>query len=72
MTDNVIEKLEVNSFHSVLIPAAHTGQFQPMDVSISKVVKSFLRAKFSELHSDKLAELLKTMMTLLRICQKEE
>ena len=57
LTDKITQELEVNTIHSVLIPAAHTGQLQPMDISVNKVVKSFLRSKFSEWYSDELAEL---------------
>ena len=42
LTDKITQELEVNKIHSVLIPAAHTGQLQPMDISVNKVVKSFL------------------------------
>ena len=58
LTDSITQELEANNIHSVLIPAAHTGQLQPMDISVNKVVKSFLRSKFSEWYSDELAELL--------------
>ena len=56
LTDNITQELEANNIHSVLIPAAHTGQLQPMDISVNKVVKSFLRSKFTEWYSDELAE----------------
>ena len=57
LTENITQKLEANNIHSVLIPPAHTGQLQPMDISVNKVVKSFLRSKFTEWYSDELAEL---------------
>ena len=57
LTDKITQELEANNIHSVLIPAAHTGQMQPMDVSVNKVVKSFLQSYFSEWYSDELAEL---------------
>ena len=40
LTDNITQELEANNIHSVLIPAAHTGELQPMDISVNKVVKS--------------------------------
>ena len=58
LTDSITQELEASNIHSVLIPAAHTGQLQPMDISVNKVVKLFLRSKFSEWYSDELAELL--------------
>ena len=36
LTDNITQELEVNKIYSVLIPAAHTGQLQPMDISVIK------------------------------------
>ena len=56
MTERVIQKLEDNYLHSVLIPANYTGLLQPMDVSVNKVVKSYLRSEFSKWYSDQLAE----------------
>ena len=44
----VTQVLEENNIHSVLIPAAFTGELQPMDTSVNKVVKSFIRNQFSE------------------------
>ena len=43
-----INELEENYMHSVLIPVSYTGLLQPMDISVNKVIKSFLRSKFSE------------------------
>ena len=47
-TDRVRQALQDHSIHSVLIPAAYTGELQPMDISVSKVVKPFLHSKFSQ------------------------
>ena len=49
--------LEENNIHSVLIPAAFTGELQPMDISVNKVVKSFIRNKFSEWYAEQVTEL---------------
>ena len=57
LTDRVRQALEDHNIHSVLIPAAYTGELQPMDISVNKVVKSFLRSKFSQWYSDELTEL---------------
>ena len=57
LTEKVTNELEENYIHSVLIPAAYTGLLQPMDISVNKVIKSFLRSKFSEWYSYELTEL---------------
>jgi len=57
LTDEIRKCLEDNHIHSVLIPAAYTGKLQPMGISVNKMVKSFLRSKFSEWYSDELTEL---------------
>ena len=49
--------LEENNIHSVLIPAAFTGEFQPMDMSVNKVMKSFIHNKFSEWYAEQAMEL---------------
>ena len=49
--------LEENNIHSVLIPPAFTGELQPMDISVNKVVKSFIRNKFSEWYAEQAMEL---------------
>ena len=56
MTERVTKELEQNTIHSVLIPANCTGYLQPMDISVNKVVKSFLRAQFSEWYADEITE----------------
>ena len=57
LTEAVTKELEDNFIHSVLIPAAHTGQLQPLDILVNKVMKSFLRSKFSKWYTDELTEL---------------
>ena len=48
LTEKITNELEENYIHSVLIPVSYTGLLQPMDISVNKVIKSFLRSKFSE------------------------
>ena len=43
--------------HSVLIHPTYSGKLQPMDISVTKVIKSFLCSKFSQWYSDELTEL---------------
>ena len=51
--------LEDNNIHSVFIPGlAYTGEFQPIDISVNKVVKSFICAKFSEGHAEQVTAIL--------------
>ena len=57
LTDETRRCLEDNHIRSIIVPAAYTGKLQPMDILVNKVVKSFLRSKFSEWYSDKLTEL---------------
>ena len=57
LTERVTQVLEENNIHSVLIPAAFTGELQPMDISVNKVVKSFIRNKFSEWYAEQVTEL---------------
>ena len=49
--------LEENNIHSVLIPATFTGELQPMDISVNKVVKSFILNKFSTWYAEQVTEL---------------
>ena len=48
LTERITQVLEENNIQSVLIPAAFTGELQPMDISVNKVIKSFVHNKFSE------------------------
>ena len=57
LTEKITNELEENYIHSVLIPASYTGLLQPMDISVNKVMKSFLHSKFSEWYSSELMEL---------------
>ena len=57
LTERVTQVLEKNNIHSVLILTAFTGKLQPMDTSVNRVVKSFIRRKFSEWCAEQVAEL---------------
>ena len=56
LTEKVSRLLEENNIHSVLIPAAYTGDLQPMDISVNKALKSFMCNK-SEWYSEQVTEL---------------
>ena len=52
LAEKVTQLLEENNIHSVLIPAAYTGDLQPMDISVNKAIKSFMHNKFSEWYEE--------------------
>ena len=51
-----MQVLEENNIHPVLIPAAFTGELQPMDISINKVVMSFIRNRLSKWYAKQVTE----------------
>ena len=53
----VTKVLEDNHIHSVLILAVFTEELQPMDISINKVIKSFMCKKFWKWHAQQVTEL---------------
>ena len=55
LTQGVTQVLKDNNIHSVLILTAYTGEIQPMDISVNKVVK-FFHAKFSEWYAEQVTE----------------
>ena len=57
LTERVTQVLEENNIHSVLIPAAFTGELQPMDISVNRVVESFIHSKFSEWYAEQVTKL---------------
>ena len=48
MTEEVFSLLEENNIHVVKVPANCTDQLQPMDLSVNKSVKEFMRNKFQQ------------------------
>ena len=59
LTDKVISLLEKCHFHVCLLPANTTNLLQPMDVSINKPAKSFLKKQFAEWYSEQLLQQIK-------------
>ena len=51
-TEGVLKILEENNIHVVSVPANCTDRLQPMDLSVNKSVKEFMRSKFREWYSD--------------------
>ena len=47
-TSNVLSLLKSNDIHVCMLPPNTTDRLQPMDISINRPGKSFLKAKFEE------------------------
>ena len=56
VTDKVISMLEKCHLHVCLLPANTTDLLQPMDVSVNKPAKSFLKKQFAEWYSEQLLQ----------------
>ena len=56
ITKDVLHLLENHNVHSVRLPANCTDRLQPMDISVNKAAKDFIRQKFNEWYSEKVAE----------------
>ena len=52
VTPNINSLLEENNIHVVLLPANTTDRLQPMDISVNKPAKDFLRKKFQNWYSE--------------------
>ena len=46
LTDIVVQLLETFNIQSVLVPASCTDRLQPLDISVNKSAKSFLKSEF--------------------------
>lgn len=55
-TPRISKLLEENNLHTCLLPPNTTDKLQPMDVSINKPAKDFLRAKFEEWYADEVVQ----------------
>ena len=47
-TDGILQLLEDNNIDSMFVPANYTGELQPIDLSVDKSVKDFMRAQFQD------------------------
>ena len=56
LTDKIVVALEDNNIHSVLVPANCTDYLPPLDLTVNKVAKSFLKQKFSEWYAKQVAD----------------
>ena len=53
-TQKILDKLETNSVHVTIVPANCTDRLQPLDLSVNKAAKEFLRKQFSGWYSDQI------------------
>ena len=59
-TENIFEMLEAHHILVVTVPANCTDRLQPLDVSVNKAAKEFLRNQFQEWYSEKICQQLQT------------
>ena len=50
----ILKKLETNNVHVAILPANCTDRLQPLDLSVNKAAKEFLRKQFNGWYSDKI------------------
>ena len=53
-TERVLHLLEANHFLKAVVPANCTDRLQPLDVSVNKAAKEFLRRQFQDWYSDQI------------------
>ena len=58
-TQRILSKLEENSVRIVIIPANCTDRLQPLDLSVNKAAKEFLRTQFSNWYADQICSQLR-------------
>lgn len=56
VTDSVTARLEENNIHTCLLPPNTTDQLQPMDLSVNKAAKDFLRDRFQKWYAEQILE----------------
>ena len=55
-TEKVLTLLEQNNIFYVMVPPNCTDRLQPLDVSVNKAAKDFLKGKFHEWYADKVTK----------------
>jgi hypothetical protein len=58
-TTNILDLLQNNHVHVVIVPANCTDRLQPLDISVNKAAKEFLRRQFHDWYSSKISSQLK-------------
>ena len=56
LTDSILELLETHNIQSVVVPVSCTDRLQPMDISVNKAAKSFLKSQFQTWYSEQVSE----------------
>ena len=56
ITEGVLQLLEDNNIRIAMVPPNCTDRLQPMDVSVNKAVKNFLRQQFQRWYADQVCE----------------
>ena len=52
--EKILKLLDVNNINCVMIPANSTDLLQPMNLSVYKCVKDYLRKQFQECYADEI------------------
>ena len=60
-TPRILSLLSSNNIHISVVPGNCTDRLQPLDISVNKPAKDFLRAKFQQWYSDKIHDSLDSM-----------
>ena len=55
VTPDITQLLEEHNIHAVKLPPNCTDRLQPMDISVNKAAKDFLRQKFTEWYAEQVA-----------------
>ena len=55
-TESLLELLQDNHIHFVMVPANCTDRLQPLDVSVNKPAKSFLRQQFHRWYAEQICQ----------------
>ena len=55
-TENLLKLLEGNHIHVVMVPANCTDRLQPLDVSVNKPAKTFLRQQFHQWYAEQICQ----------------
>ena len=61
LSDSITQILEKHNIQSVLVPACCTDRLQPLDISVNKSAKSFLRSEFQKWYANEIGLQLTTV-----------
>ena len=59
-TEQVLKHLQDNCVHFIQVPANCMDRLQPLDISVNKAAKDFLRRQFQSWYADKICKQLQT------------